>query len=156
MKRPRYEINALMNLFKRFLKSELDEMIENGIRFQVIGRINKLPEDVQRMLDETIEKTSRNSDMVEQLIQPVTCKKTIDIRWVVKIGNQRGFFGLPNRFQHFYCIRIKRYMLIPGFDGCLSDFAQVGITQFDSKLWGEFFNPIFIRSEIICPMKHRF
>jgi undecaprenyl diphosphate synthase len=63
-KRPRYEINALMNLLKRFLKSELDEMLENGIRFHTIGRINKLPENAQSLIYETIEKTSRNRDMV--------------------------------------------------------------------------------------------
>ncbi len=63
-KRPRHEINALMNLLKRFIKSELDEMLENGIRFHTIGRINKLPENAQSLIYETIEKTSRNRDMV--------------------------------------------------------------------------------------------
>ena len=63
-KRPRYEIKALMNLLKRFLKSELNEMLENGIRFQAIGRTTKLPKDVQRALEETIMKTSQNKDMV--------------------------------------------------------------------------------------------
>ena len=63
-KRPKYEIDALMNILKRFLKSELNEMLENGIRFQTIGRIDKLPEDVQKLLYETIEKTSINNNMV--------------------------------------------------------------------------------------------
>ncbi len=63
-KRPRHEINALMSLLKRFLKSELDEMLENGIRFHTIGRIHKLPENAQNLIYETIEKTSRNRDMV--------------------------------------------------------------------------------------------
>jgi undecaprenyl diphosphate synthase len=63
-KRPRHEINALMSLLKRFLKSELDEMLENGIRFHTIGRISKLPDDAQSLIDETMEKTSHNRDMV--------------------------------------------------------------------------------------------
>ncbi|MDP6178844.1 MAG: polyprenyl diphosphate synthase, partial [Desulfatiglandales bacterium] len=63
-RRPQYEVNALMKLLKRFLKSELDEMLENGIRFQTIGRTEKLPEDVQKILYETIEKTSHSRDMV--------------------------------------------------------------------------------------------
>ena len=63
-RRPKHEIHALMTLLKRFLKSELDEMLENGIRFQVIGRIHKLPDHIQRVLNETIEKTSQNRDMV--------------------------------------------------------------------------------------------
>jgi undecaprenyl diphosphate synthase len=63
-KRPRYEISALMKLLRRFLKSELNEMLEKGIRFQAIGRIYKLPRDVQEMLRETAEKTSLNRDTV--------------------------------------------------------------------------------------------
>jgi undecaprenyl diphosphate synthase len=41
-RRPRYEIGALMKLLKHFLKSELNEMLENGIRLQTIGRTHKL------------------------------------------------------------------------------------------------------------------
>ena len=63
-KRPKYEINALMSIFKRSLINELDEMLENGIRFQSIGRIDKLPKDVRVLLAETVEKTSRNNNMV--------------------------------------------------------------------------------------------
>jgi undecaprenyl diphosphate synthase len=66
-KRPKHEVDALMNLLKRFLKKELDEMLENGIRFQTIGRSGKLPEDVQRLLSETSDKTSQNKDMVLNL-----------------------------------------------------------------------------------------
>lgn len=63
-KRPKAEIMALMKLLKRFLKSELEEMLENGIQLRTIGRTQKLPEDIRRVLMDTIEKTSSNSDMV--------------------------------------------------------------------------------------------
>ncbi len=63
-KRPKHEVDALMNLLKSFLKKELDEMLETGIRFKVIGRTGKLPEDVQKLLSLTSEKTSQNNDMV--------------------------------------------------------------------------------------------
>ena len=63
-KRPKLEVEALMRLLKRFMVSELEEMLENGIRFRVIGRVQKLPKDVQRTLRETVNKTSRNQDMV--------------------------------------------------------------------------------------------
>jgi undecaprenyl diphosphate synthase len=63
-KRPKHEVDALMGLLKRFLKSELAEMLENGIRFQTIGRTAKLPEDLQNLLFETSDKTSQNRDMV--------------------------------------------------------------------------------------------
>ena len=63
-KRPEYEIKALMKMLKRFLKNELAEMMENGIRFKTIGRIKKLPDDVQEAVHKTIKETSANRDMV--------------------------------------------------------------------------------------------
>jgi undecaprenyl diphosphate synthase len=62
--RPKYEIEALMRLLKRFLAAELREMLDNGIRLQCIGRIGKLPKELQQALRETAEKTSHNQDMV--------------------------------------------------------------------------------------------
>lgn len=63
-KRPRYEIKALMELLRHFLKGELKEMLENGIRLQSIGRTDKLPGNTKKVLFETTEKTSSNKDMV--------------------------------------------------------------------------------------------
>jgi undecaprenyl diphosphate synthase len=62
-KRPKYEITALMAILKRFLKSELKEMQENGIRFIAIGRTHKLPEDIRNLIEETTAKTSGNTNM---------------------------------------------------------------------------------------------
>lgn len=63
-KRPQREISALMEILKKFIKSEMNEMNENGIRFHVIGRINKLPDDVKDLIQYAIQETSKNKDMV--------------------------------------------------------------------------------------------
>jgi undecaprenyl diphosphate synthase len=63
-KRSKIEIAALMEILKRFLKSELTEMLDNGIRLNAIGTVEKLPADAKKVLFETIEKTSANNDMV--------------------------------------------------------------------------------------------
>jgi undecaprenyl diphosphate synthase len=62
-KRSKIEINALMNLLNRFLKSELKEMQDNGIRLKSIGRVEKLPDRTRKVLLETIEKTAMNKGM---------------------------------------------------------------------------------------------
>ncbi len=62
-KRPAHEVQALMKLLNRFLKSELGEMQENGIRLKAIGRTAKLPKSTRQILQDTIEKTSSNSHM---------------------------------------------------------------------------------------------
>jgi undecaprenyl diphosphate synthase len=53
-----------MLLLKRFLQSEVKEMLDNGIRFQAIGRLHKLPKDVQKTLSETAERTAHDRNMV--------------------------------------------------------------------------------------------
>jgi len=62
-KRSRIEIHSLMNLLKRFLKSERKEMMEKGIRLQAIGRVHKLPADIRRILSDTIRETASNTGM---------------------------------------------------------------------------------------------
>jgi undecaprenyl diphosphate synthase len=59
--RPKKEIDALMMLLKRFLKSEQKEMQENNIRLTVIGQIERLPQDVQRQLHKVMKATENNT-----------------------------------------------------------------------------------------------
>ncbi|MBF0496467.1 MAG: isoprenyl transferase [Deltaproteobacteria bacterium] len=65
--RPKIEIRALMALLGRFLKSELDEMLSNGIRLNVIGRIEDLPKGIKRRLKQAMDQTAHNRDMVLNL-----------------------------------------------------------------------------------------
>lgn len=62
--RPAHEVQALMKLLNRFLKSELREMQENGIGLKTIGRTEKLPKSTRQILFDTIEKTSSNNSMI--------------------------------------------------------------------------------------------
>ncbi|HZP48000.1 MAG TPA: isoprenyl transferase [Vicinamibacterales bacterium] len=63
-KRPRTEINTLMTLLKRYLRLELNTLLKNDIRFQVIGRKDELSADVQEELDLAIHRTERNGGML--------------------------------------------------------------------------------------------
>ena len=59
--RPKSEIDALMALLIKFLKSEQKELAENDIRLHVIGQMERLPRKVQQALRETIALTRNNS-----------------------------------------------------------------------------------------------
>ena len=48
--RPTTEIRALMGLLEKFLRSELREMQDSGIRLMAIGDIETLPEKVKKLL----------------------------------------------------------------------------------------------------------
>jgi len=63
-KRPRAEVNTLMLLLKRYLRSELETLLSNNIRFRVIGRQDELPPDVQSELDAGIARTAGNTGML--------------------------------------------------------------------------------------------
>lgn len=56
--RPQEEIKGLLNLFKEYLISEKETMIENGIAFHTIGDISYFPEDLVKIVDETKKETS--------------------------------------------------------------------------------------------------
>ena len=66
-KRPPKEVSALMKLLKEFLMSELPEMIKNGIRLNAIGEIERFPDDVLKVLHDSMEKTRKNQSMVLNL-----------------------------------------------------------------------------------------
>ena len=62
-KRPKTEIHVLMGLLKRYLRSELNTLLGNNIRFQVIGRMEELSADIQDELHRAMERTAKNSGM---------------------------------------------------------------------------------------------
>ncbi|MCK6553870.1 isoprenyl transferase [Candidatus Binatia bacterium] len=61
--RPRREVNALMALLRRYLRSELGKMMKNDIRLRAIGNIKRLPLPLQEDLRAAIEATKRNRTM---------------------------------------------------------------------------------------------
>ena len=86
-KRPKAEVKLLMNLLKKYLKRELKEMLDNGIRLQTIGRIEKLPAGIRKILLESIEQTATNNKMVLTLALSYGGKQEI-VDAVKKIGKQ--------------------------------------------------------------------
>ncbi len=63
-KRPRHEVRVLMRLLRRFLVGERGEIMDNNIRLTGIGRLDRLPADVMRALDETRVMSAKNTGMV--------------------------------------------------------------------------------------------
>jgi undecaprenyl diphosphate synthase len=65
--RPKTEVSALMNILKKFLESELEEMMEKNIRLNAIGEIERLSEDVRQMLQKVMKLTENNKAMLLNL-----------------------------------------------------------------------------------------
>src|SRR5881409_2149510 len=63
-KRPATEVSTLMLLLKRYLRSELNTLLRNNIRFKVVGRVEELARDIQGELRDAEEKTAANRGML--------------------------------------------------------------------------------------------
>lgn len=62
-KRPSDEVEGLMKILVRFIKSEIKEIHENNIKINVLGDIQKLPDYARRAVVGALEKTKLNSGM---------------------------------------------------------------------------------------------
>ena len=63
-KRPASEVSTLMLLLKRYLRSELDTLLRNNVRFRVIGRMEDLASDVQSELCVAMDRTADATGML--------------------------------------------------------------------------------------------
>jgi undecaprenyl diphosphate synthase len=63
-KRPENEVLALMSLLQKYLRGELNEMLENNIRLRAIGDLNSLPREAHDTLMDTMEKTAHCDGML--------------------------------------------------------------------------------------------
>ena len=51
-KRPQEEVDALMNLFRKYLKEAAETMAERGVAVRVLGDLTPLPADIRAQIDE--------------------------------------------------------------------------------------------------------
>ncbi len=63
-KRPRPEVNALMRLLHRYLRTETAELVEKGVRVRLLGRRDRLPRRVLQAA-ENAEEATREGDRLE-------------------------------------------------------------------------------------------
>jgi len=66
-RRPRPEVEALMRLFLRYLRSEAEECAEKGVRISVVGRRDRLPEMLQQAIEATENATRHGRRLLVRL-----------------------------------------------------------------------------------------
>ncbi|MBX7495706.1 di-trans,poly-cis-decaprenylcistransferase [Qipengyuania sp. 6B39] len=60
-KRPDEEVDDLMNLMRKFIKSDLPEFIANDVKLHILGDWQALAPDIVEMLEDALERTSKGS-----------------------------------------------------------------------------------------------
>ena len=59
--RPKQEVDSLMSLLSSSLKSELEKLNRNNIVFQIVGKIEEMPSNLQALIMDTVNSTKNNT-----------------------------------------------------------------------------------------------
>ena len=100
-KRPKTEINYLFNLIKIYFKNEINNIIKNKIKINVLGRQNKLPIGIKKTLISVINKTKNNKKLTVNLAINYGSKNEI-VDTVKKLNLQTKKINEENINQNLY------------------------------------------------------
>jgi len=62
-KRPKTEVGALMGLFRAYFRSDLDELVERGVRVRIIGNRSRVSSDIHGMIEDAENRTVHNKGL---------------------------------------------------------------------------------------------
>ena len=149
-KRPKEEVNSLMNLLHKSLISELNELKRNNIRLTTIGDISKIPLIVRMFLKKVCNDTKDNNmmtlslalnygsrDEITNSVKKIANKVKNNIISVEKIDE-----SLIN--QHLYTRKLPNVdlMIRTGGEKRISNFllwqSAYAELHFSEKLWPDF------------------
>ena len=156
--RPRREVDALMRLLRRYLRTEIDRMMKNEIRLVAIGDIKRLPLTLQHELHSVIEATKHNPCMTvvlavsyggrEEIVQAARA-----LAAEVRAGrlhpdaiDEDAFAGCLNTAgipDPDLLIRTSGEMRISNFFLWQSAYTEIYVTD---TLWPDFREPQFIEA----------
>ncbi len=149
-KRPQSEVSALMKLLERFLRERADELVDKNIRLQAIGRLTDLPDQCQKQLHRTIEKTASSTGLT--LIFALSYSGRLEIIDGIKsvirqieLGHlDKAMIDVEMFSKHLYTryypdpdllIRTSGEMRISNFLLWQISYAEIYVTK---KLWPDF------------------
>ena len=145
-KRPATEVSTLMMLLKRYLRSELKTLLQNNIRFGVIGRTDTLARDIQDELRDAIERTARNTGMLfnialnyggrAEIVDAVRSAITAGVR-PEELDEERfaGFLYTQGQPDPDLLIRTSGEMRVSNFLLWQIAYAEIYVTE---TLWPDF------------------
>jgi undecaprenyl diphosphate synthase len=90
-KRPRDEIDALMNLLVQTIGKELDDLMKNNVQLRVIGRIKDLTLPAREGMRYAMRKTSKNTGLILNLALSYGGRQEIldAVRKILHSGKQK-------------------------------------------------------------------
>ena len=140
-KRPRLEVEFLMQLLERYLTQELPTLLKNNIRFEVIGDIRAFSNSLQNKILEVKEKTAHCDALVQSLALNYGAQNEI-IRAVNSIKNSSENITEEMLANALDCKEDVDILIRTGGDLRLSNFllwqAAYAELFFIDTLWPDF------------------
>jgi len=141
-KRPKSEINFLFNLIINYFKKELDKVLSNNIKINVIGKLSKLPLKIKSSLRKVIKLTNKNKKIIVNLAINYGSKDEI----VYAANKSKKNISLKSLEKNIYTRNLPNpdILIRTGGHKRLSNFMlwQLAYSEiyFLNKLWPDFNN----------------
>jgi undecaprenyl diphosphate synthase len=142
--RPKEEVDSLMALLSFMLNKEIDNMVRNNIRFNVVGRQEDMPKKTRDFIDFTIDKTKNNSGLFLTLALSYGGRQEIVDAMNSILETNIEIIDEDIIKNHLYCPELPDADLIirTGGENRLSNFLlwQSAYAEifFEKKLWPDF------------------
>jgi len=141
-KRPKNEINFLFGLIKTYFHKEVENIIKQGIKINIIGEINQLSKELKEILKKVIYLTKKNKKIIVNLA--INYGSRVEIMNSVK--KNKGRLSLKKIEDNLYTRNTPDpdILIRTGGHQRLSNFMlwQLAYTElfFLKKLWPDFNN----------------
>jgi len=146
-RRPKSEINFLFKLIINYFRQELDTVISNGIKINIIGKINRLPAKIKTSLKDVVKKTKKNKRIIVNLAINYGSRDEI----VNACKKAKSKINVRSLSKNLYTQRLPNpdILIRTGGHKRLSNFMlwQLAYTEiyFIDKLWPDFNSKDFER-----------
>ena len=139
-KRPQAEINFLFKLINNYFSKEIESIIKQGIKINILGEVDKLPSNVKSILKKTILLTKKNEKIIVNLAINYGSKNEI----LNAVKKNKKKINIKNFEKNLYTKGIPDpdILIRTGGHQRLSNFMlwQLAYTElfFLKKLWPDF------------------
>ena len=143
-KRPENEINFLFNLIRKSLKKKLKQIIKQGIKINIIGRKQGLPNDIKKTINIIQKKTINNKTITLNLALNYGAKDEILNALKMLVNKSKKKINHKNFEKNLYTYGMPdpEILIRTGGTKRLSNFMlwQIAYTEifFIDKLWPDF------------------
>ena len=141
-KRPKSEVNYLFNLIKIYFKKEINNIVKNKIRINILGRTKTLSSEIKKTLVSVTKKTKENKKLIVNLAINYGSKNEI-IDSIRKVNSKTKKINETSIGSNFYInLPFPDILIRTGGKKRLSNFMlwQLAYTEifFLDKLWPDF------------------